>query len=172
MIEKSPVKYVFLIGLLLAFFLDGSVSLVFSHFLYAHYILVTNLTFIWLFFSMYFINRNNVHVLLWSALAGLLYDWYYMGIIGVYVLLFPIAIHLGQLLYKYLPYNIMASIFSYVVCLTTINGLSFLLNRLMNITNMSGNFFLFQAFIPTMLFNIIIFLLLYVPIGVMFDRIE
>jgi rod shape-determining protein MreD len=170
--EKSPVKYVFLIGLLLAFFLDGSIPLLFGNLLYARYILVTNLTFMWLFFGMYFINRNNIHILWWSALAGLLYDWYYMGIIGVYVLLLPIAIYLGKLLYKYLPYNIMASTFSYLVGLVTVNGLSFMLARLMNVTNMSGHFFLFQTFIPTVIFNLIIFLLLYVPIGVMFDKIE
>lgn len=172
MIEHSPVKYVFIIGLFISFFLDGSVSLIFSHLLFGHLLFVPNITFIWLFYNMYFVSRMDIHVLWWSALAGLLYDWYYSGIIGIYVLAFPLAIYIGKLLYKYLPYNILTAMLEFVMSFAFINFFAFALNRLMSVTNMAGSFFLSHAFLPTIVFNLVVFLLLYVPIGVMFDRIE
>ncbi len=121
---------------------------------------------------MYFINRTNEHVEIWAAIAGLLFDLFYTGILGVYVIVFPIAIIIGRKLYRFLPMNIVTGLFSFAFNIALINVLAYGLNRLMNATNMAAGYFLIHAVIPTVLFNSVLFLILYVPIGVLFDRIE
>lgn len=170
--EHQPIRYVFIIGLFISLFLDGSISLIFSHLLYGKYILVPSITFAWLFFGMYFINRTNEHVEIWASIAGLLFDLFYTGILGVYVIVFTLAIIIGRKLYRFLPMNIVTGLFSFAFNIALINVLAYGLNRLMNATNMAAGYFLIHAVIPTVLFNSVLFLILYVPIGVLFDRIE
>lgn len=167
-----PVRYVFIIGLFIAFFLDGSISLIFSHLLFGNFMFIPNLTFIWLFLGMYFINRTNEHIEMWAAIIGLVFDLYYTGIIGVNVIIFPLAIYIGKKLYQYLPTNVLMGIVSFGINIVLINMLSFWLNRLMHVTNYSGSYFIVHAMIPTLIFNLIIFMILFIPVGVLFDRIE
>ncbi|WP_105957166.1 rod shape-determining protein MreD [Apilactobacillus quenuiae] len=172
MLSHSPLKYILPIGILIALFLDGSISLVFSHLLLNNYYFIPQLTFLWLFFAMFFIQRINIRIEWWAALSGLIFDMYYTGIIGVYLFIFPLAIYMGKKLYKLLSVDIFSSILIYIIDLSIIYLLSFFVNKLQNLTSMSDSFFLVHVLGPTLIINILFLVILYIPCQILFERLD
>ncbi|TPR35165.1 rod shape-determining protein MreD [Apilactobacillus micheneri] len=172
MLSHSPLKYILPIGIFIALFFDGSISLVFSHLLFSNYYFIPQLTFLWLFFAMFFIQRINIRIELWAALAGLIFDMYYTGIIGVYLFIFPLAIYIGKKLYKLLSVDIFSAILIYFIDLSIIYLLSFFANKLQNLTSMSDSFFLVHVLGPTLIINIIFLIILYIPCQILFERLD
>lgn len=172
MLSHSPLKYILPIGIFIALFFDGSISLVFSHSLFSNYYFISQLTFLWLFFAMFFIQRINIRIELWAALAGLIFDMYYTGIIGVYLFIFPLAIYIGKKLYKLLSVDIFSAILIYFIDLSIIYLLSFFANKLQNLTSMSDSFFLVHVLGPTLIINIIFLIILYIPCQILFERLD
>ncbi|UQS85176.1 rod shape-determining protein MreD [Apilactobacillus apisilvae] len=172
MLSHSPLRYILPIGILIALFLDGSISLVFSHLLFNGYYFIPQLTFLWLFYAMFFQYRINLRIEWWSALAGLLFDSYYTGILGVYVFIFPLAIYVGKKLYKYFSVNIFSALLIYIIDIFLIYYLSFFANRLKHLTEMSDSFFLTHVLGPTLIINVILLIFLYIPCQLLFDHLN
>lgn len=165
MVRRIPVELIFFVGLILMFFLDGSVSLVFSNELYAFpNAMVPYLTVLWLMLSMIFIERSSLRIGLWAAVIGFIFDMYYTGLLGVFVFIFPLVIYLGRLIFESLPPNFFSSFLVYFIMITLVEGISCLANVVVGLVDISIADFLVNILAPTLALNLVLFAILYFPI--------
>ncbi|WP_220750898.1 rod shape-determining protein MreD [Apilactobacillus xinyiensis] len=170
LLRNTAFKYVFPIGMLISIFLDGSIFSIFGASLSFH--AVPNLSFLWIFLTMFFINDDEIHYELWAMLAGIIIDLFYMGFLGVYTFIFPLAIYFSRWIYKHLPLNIISAFLIYFIDITMIYSLSLLANRLESLTNMSWSFYLVYVLGPTLVINLAFLIILYIPIQSLFDKLK
>nr|WP_283096070.1 rod shape-determining protein MreD [Apilactobacillus xinyiensis] len=170
MLRNTAFKYVFPIGMLISIFLDGSIFFIFGASLSFH--AVPNLSFLWIFLTMFFINDDEIHYELWAMLAGIIIDIFYMGFLGVYTFIFPLAIYFSRWIYKHLPLNIISAFLIYFIDITMIYSLSLLANRLESLTNMSWSFYLVYVLGPTLVINLAFLIILYIPLQSLFDKLK
>ena len=165
MIRRIPVELVFFVGLVLAFFLDGSLSLIFSNELYAFpNAMVPYLTVLWLILSSIFIEKSSLHIGIWAAVIGFIFDMYYTGLMGVFVFIFPLVIYLSRLIFDTLPPNFSSSFLVYFIMITLVEGLSCLANVIVGLVNISMADFLVNILAPTLALNLVLFAILYFPV--------
>ncbi|WP_283678603.1 rod shape-determining protein MreD [Lentilactobacillus sp. Marseille-Q4993] len=163
--RRIPVAAVFAIGLFIFFFLDGSISQVCSGLLYAApNSLVPYLTVLWLVLTDFFTNSRKLHLLMWAAVIGFIFDMYYVGILGVYVFVFPLVIYLGQGIYETMPRNFLSGFLVYFIDITLTIGLDFLANVFIGQVEPSATIFLVNTLAPTLAINLLFFAVLYFPI--------
>ena len=160
--------YIFPIGLILAFFLDGSLSNTLSLFLYRSYSMVPDLSLLWIVLSIVFNHSVNLHLMIWAAVVGGAFDWYYVGIWGVLLFVLPLLVYVSRFLYQYLPADFFGALFLYLIDLIIMLGICYFANRfaekISGVAVESGQTFLVDGLIPTLLINVIIFIALYFPI--------
>lgn len=97
------------------------------------------------------------------TLFGLLYDVYYLGIIGLATTLYPLMFYFIYYFYQSLPLKRITNLIVFTVLVFTFEFLSFLLARLFQMTNLSMFIFVFYNLLPSLLFNFF-FLLLFQPL--------
>ncbi len=156
---------VFIIGLFLAFFLDGSISQMFSGVFYSYpNSMVPYLTMLWLILTLYFVDFKKLHIELWAAIIGFLFDMYYTGILGIYLFAFPLVVYICRKIYNALPQNFLSGFLVYFLGITILVGLGYFANDFIGLTNTSVSVFLVNILAPTLAINLIFFLIFYFPI--------
>lgn len=164
-IQEYSSKYIFWIGLIIAFFLDGSLSYNLSFFLFRSFIAVPYVSLLWLVLFALFANRFEPHLMAGAIVLGIAYDWYYTGIFGVYIFIFPVVLYLTKILYHYLSLNFVSNLIIYGVDLIVVEMLSWITScyasKVAQIVPVSGGNYLLHAFIPTLFINLFLFIIFY-----------
>ena len=115
----SRLKIIFPIGLFVALFLDGSISNVFASKLFSYpYASVIHLVLLWIVFAVFLDDRDNLSVGIWSAFVGLVFDWYYTGILGVYMIGLPLVVYLCRQIKPWLDLNFLTLLMIYIINLS------------------------------------------------------
>ena len=173
MSKNLSLRYIFPIGLLVAFFLDGSLSYNFMSIFYRSYSAVPYLSLLWLVFTWFFTTDDNLHLELWAAVLGVLFDWYYIGILGVFIFIFPLVMYFSKVLYRYFSASFLNNSIIYLIDLILLQWLDFFANhfigKITGVASSTGIDFLVHDFIPTILLNLIIFVILYFPIQLFYN---
>ncbi len=163
--RKVPIIVIFVIGQLLAFFFDGSVSQVLSGTLYKYpNSLVPTLTLLWLILAVFFGNPRKMHLSIWAAVIGFIFDMYYTGLLGVYVFIFPLVVYLCRSVYELLPPNFMSGFLVYFLGITVWTSLGFIANTFIGQTSASVAQFLVNTLAPTLAINLVFMALAYFPV--------
>ncbi|XIF20410.1 MAG: rod shape-determining protein MreD [Acetilactobacillus jinshanensis] len=173
MIKNSSLKYVFPIGLLIAFFLDGSISYNLMPILYRSYSMVPYLSLFWLLMAIFFAHDFNLHVEGWAALLGAFFDWYYVGIWGVFIFIFPLVVYFTRVLYRYFSINFLSALLIYLVDLIMVLFLGDIADRIVShitgVAAYTGINFIFHSAIPTLVLNAVLFAILYFPVQKLYN---
>ncbi|QBP18748.1 rod shape-determining protein MreD [Acetilactobacillus jinshanensis] len=168
MIKNSSLKYVFPIGLLIAFFLDGSVSYNLMSVLFKSYSVVPYLSLFWLVMAVFFVNDYNLHLEGWATLLGAVFDWYYVGIWGVFIIIFPLVVYCTRAMYRYFSINFISAFVIYLIDLIIVLFLGDLadqvVSRITGVAAYAGMNFVLYSAVPTLILNAILFAILYYPI--------
>lgn len=168
MFKNSSLKYVFPIGLVIAFFLDGSLSYNLMGILYHSYSMVPYLSLFWLITAVFFVNDYNLHLEAWATLLGAVFDWYYVGIWGVFIFIFPLAVYLTRILYRYFSTSFFSAFVIYLIDLIMVlllgNFASRIVSHITRVATYTGWNFILYSVVPTLLLNAVIFVILYFPV--------
>ena len=171
MLKKSRHYLLFIIGLFISFYLEGGLMHAFPYLLAGKFPMVPYLTVTWLIYTILFSDRKqNIHIYWWAFGIGLLYDSYYIGVLGIYTFIFPIVVLVTKLILEYVDENIYSSIMIYLIDIIIVLVLGYTGGRMSHLVYFSGIHFFAYAFGPTLLLNLVIFLLLYFPISLLFDK--
>ncbi|WP_429970693.1 rod shape-determining protein MreD [Fructilactobacillus sp. Tb1] len=171
MLKKSKQRLLFIIGLFISFYLEGTLMHVFPFILAGKFPMVPYLTITWLIYTVLFSDPNqNLHLYWWAFGIGLLYDSYYIGVLGIYTVIFPVVILVTKLILEYVDENIYGSTMIYLIDIIIVLVLGYIGGRMSHLVYFSGVHFFAYAFGPTLLLNLVIFLLLYFPISLLFDK--
>ena len=99
-----------------------------------------------------------------SLILGILYDLYYIGVIGIYAVIFPVLVMLLYFFKKTIQQNILTLFFTIVISVTLFELISLSLQTIFGLTGVSSNFFVPRYLGPTLLFNILTFVILIFPL--------
>lgn len=173
MLRLSKLRYGFPIGLLLFFFLDGSISQVFSNQMFNYpYTMVSYLVVLWLVLANFFENQISIPLVPWAITIGVIFDLYYTGIFGVFIFIFPLVILLTRALSRALPNTFLVNFLIYFIDITMVSGLSYLANSIIHLTSLTSSEFLIYSLAPTLAYNLAMFVILYFPIQALFNRLR
>lgn len=173
MYRLSKLRWVFPIGLLVALFLDGSLSHVFSG-IFFHYpsAMSSQLLLLWLVLSYFFEGDTHIPVVGFAALAGAICDLYYSGIWGLFLFLYPAIVMLTRLLARYMPTSFLSHIMIFFVDITVFELLNYWAYSVIGVTTAGFGDFLAGVLAPTLALNLIYFVIFYFPIARLFNWAE
>ena len=161
--RKGKTILVVTLLLLIALLLDGTLSFVFSSHLYsAMQTSVPRLILLCLLMLTYYVPRNKL--IFFGILFGLLYDSYYIGILGIYIVIFPITIYCIDRMKQFLPSNGFVIGMMSIVTITLMEFILYGFYIMLDMTSINLSIFLAKRLGPTIWLNIILFILLYYPL--------
>lgn len=171
MYRLSRLRYIFPIGLFIAFFLDGSISKVFSGWLFSYpYSMVSHLVILWFVLAYFFQEDTNIPLIPFAAVTGFIFDLYYSGIIGLFMFLFPLIVGLTKALAKYFTPTFLTVIMIFFIDITCLELLNYFAYSIVGIVNSSFGDFLIYVLAPTLALNLVYLVILYLPIHSIFMR--
>ncbi|MBM6613545.1 rod shape-determining protein MreD [Desemzia sp. RIT804] len=163
MTKKSRIHLFVPLTLLTALLFDGIIASVFSTQLYtATSDMVSRLIIICIVLFSFYVDRK--YMILFGILFGLLYDSYYVGILGLYTSLFPIIIYLSDKMRKILNPNLLVIVMILIIHISLIETLLYGFYSVIDLTAIDFSVFLANRLGPTLLLNSIFLLVLYYPV--------
>ncbi len=110
-----------------------------------------------IFISIYY-NRNRA--VLYGLLFGLLYDVFYIDIIGLYSVLYPLLCFIAGWSVKYIHQHLVITTILAVMLVAFMEVVLYQFFFLINFTSMPFDAFLYSRLIPTILANLLFLLML------------
>lgn len=105
----------------------------------------------------------NVNFLGIAVVSGIIADIFYSGIIGIYTVSFAITAIFLKWIVQYLPHNFIYIISSYFLSVTIFSTIYYGINNYLGLTRIAPFQYLATYLPATLLFNLIYFIILYVP---------
>ncbi|BAP86063.1 rod shape-determining protein MreD [Paucilactobacillus hokkaidonensis JCM 18461] len=171
MYRLSRLRYIFPIGLFITFFLDGSISKVFSGWLFSYpYSTVSHLVVLWLVLACFFEEDIKIPLVPFAAVAGLVFDLYYSGIVGLFMFLFPLIVGLTKTLAKYFSPTFLTAIMIFFIDIAFLELVNYFAYSLIGVISSNFGDFLIYVLAPTLALNLIYLVILYFPIHSLFER--
>lgn len=156
--------------ILLAFYLDGLIKWSFLNNMNTGNLTVVPQLMLMVLVLLTFRIDSRKTILTYGIVFGLIYDSYYFGIIGLYTILLPLIL-VGIDHYKYLfaKSSVGYEMSVYFLALTTLQAGVFLLEKLFRLASADVGDFITFILGPTLLWNIVVFFILYVPFADLSD---
>ena len=107
-----------------------------------------------------------------AILFGLLFDSYYVGVLGIYVALFPIIVYITEKLTKVLHPNPIVVGMMFIIDLSLVETTLYFFYTILKETTMDFNTFMVERLGPTLLLNVVIFIFLYYPLQKLMMKLE
>lgn len=102
--------------------------------------------------------------ILFATIFGLMTDIVYTGILGVYMFMLAISVYIGQLLNRLLQTNIFMMMLIALVSLSAMELGLFGIYSLLGISAMPYNDFFIHRLAPTIIANLLFFIVIYYPV--------
>lgn len=169
-----PVKTQKIIGqvvfVMLAFYLDGLIKWSFLNNMNKGNITIVPQMMLMVLIMLTIRIDNRRTILIYGIVFGLIYDSYYFGIIGLYTILLPLIL-VGVDHYKYLfaKASVGYETSVYFLGLTFLQSGVFLLEKLFRLASADVGDFITFILGPTLLWNVVVFFILYVPFANLSD---
>lgn len=125
------------------------------------YIWRAHLVLIAMLFAVKYLSKN--YMILIALAIGSLFDLYYLGLIGVYAVTFPVTIWLMYLLYGILFQNDFNLFFGMIICVTFFEILIVSIQLIFNLISIDLIYFVTQLLAPTLLLNMGLYLISLYP---------
>lgn len=160
-------RYIFPIGLFIAVFLDGTLTHVCSSWM------ITPTSFaecrsvlLWIFMAICF--GEVEHMIPWVIFAGFIYDMYYTGILGIYILLLPLMVYITRWIVQFFEPSFVVLLLIYLIDITILTTMGYAMNLLTGLTSVSTTTFIGRTLGPTLAVNLALFVILYYPLKKLF----
>ena len=165
----TKMKYLFPLGLFIALFLGGSLSLHLANFLFAPNIFMeSRLVLMWLVMAVCYSKAR--HIFLWSVIAGFFFDSYYTGVLGLFTVMLPLIVYLTREIMNYFTTSFIVVLLVYLIDVTVLTGLFYWANILIGFTTVSVADFIGQVLGPTLAYNLAWYVILFFPLERFFEK--
>ena len=171
MYRLSRLRFIFPIGLLICFFLDGSLSKIFAPLFFADpYSIVSCLTLLWLVLAYFFEGDVAIPLTGFAIVVGAVADVYYAGIWGLFIFLYPLMVWLTRVLAHSFNPSFLTSILIFFIDVAVFEFLNYVAYNLVGVTSTNLVDFVVDVLAPSLALNLVYFVLLYWPISVIYKR--
>ena len=152
---------------LLIFFgllVDGLISGAFSSHLYTESgnVMVPRLIILILVLISFYLPRNKM--ILYGIIFGFLYDSYYVGILGIYVAIFPLIVYVTNKLKLVLNPNPITIGMMIFINLSILETMLYWIYKILGFTTIDMNTFMAGRLGPTLLLNLVLFIITFYPL--------
>ncbi len=172
--ETSRMKYVFPLGMLLAFFLDGTVSNILSVQMFTtHAAIESRLMLLWFVMAVFYGGERVRHIYVWAFFCGLLFDVYYTGFLGIMTIILPFIVYLNVETAQYferMPFIMVLLI--YLIDVTILTALNYFAFSLIGQAGAQFSELVMRVLWPTLVYNIALFVILFIPVRKVFTEIS
>ena len=164
---NSTLKYYFPLGLIICIVLDGTLSS-----LYAQYFFTSSLSIesrLTLLVMAIFYGEVD-RLMLWAFIAGVFFDMYYTGILGIFMIIFPLIVYLNREVYRFFTSNFIVVLLIYLIDVTLVTAVAYWANSLIGLTTTGSADFVVQTLGPSLAYNLAVFSLLFIPVKNFFEK--
>lgn len=98
---------------------------------------------------------NKKQAMIYAAILGLLYDMYYIDIIGLYTVLYPLICLIAASLIRYIHRHIVTVVLLSIVLIAFLEFLSYGFASLISITTIEFDAFIKGRLLPTLIANLL-----------------
>ncbi|MDY5636330.1 MAG: rod shape-determining protein MreD [Streptococcus orisratti] len=156
---KKYSNYLAPIVLFTVFLLDAQISTLLSNLAPSTVSITSHLL---LIVGMYIIDKINLtYTIILFSMLGIVYDIYYLNILGISTTLFPLIIYMVYYFTTNVHLNRWTSLMILGVMIFGFEFTSFVLARLFQLTNLSMFIFVVYKLLPSLLYNLFILLIFY-----------
>lgn len=143
---------------------DGLISAVFSEYLYTENgsVMVPRLIILIFVLLSFYLPKNKM--ILYGIIFGFLYDSYYVGILGVYVAIFPLIVYVTNSLKQVLNPNPITIGMMIFINLTILETMLYWIYKILGFTIIDMNTFMAGRLGPTLLLNLVFFIFTFYPL--------
>lgn len=108
------------------------------------------------------------YLLITAFIMGLIYDMYYVGVVGVYALIIPVIVLLMYTFQNTIQQNLFTLFFSMIIFVTLFETASLLIQMVFKLAEVDSMYFITRFLGPTLLLNMIIFVIFIFPFKKLF----
>ncbi len=162
--HNRTLNHVYLIPvfIFIALIMDGMIMNIFSaHLISNPYTLTPRLLLLVLVIFTFFFPKQPLFM--YALLFGLIFDSFYSGILGLYAAGFGTIIYLLKKIHKFIIPTAVMMIIIYIIALTSLEIFIFLMYLFLGYAEITFQLFVVTRLGPTLLLNIILFIVLYYP---------
>lgn len=162
--QFTRLKFVYPVILLILFFLDGTLmSALGGYFTHFPFHILPMLTFVWLFFGIQFKVYQDIPFWWYVLLIGVMFDAYYTGIFGTYIIAFLLGTLMMKQLHYWLDERIIAGLLLLLIGIVVYLIITYFAGFIIGIANISLLNFLIYQLVPTVILNVFIGAIFYYP---------
>lgn len=152
--------------LFLVLLLDGQLSTLITNWSFG---LVAISSHVLLMLAIYYANYVSMAFSLFIfSILGLIYDISYLGLVGIATTIFPLAVYSIYFFFQGVESRPSFNTLILLVVVFEFEFISFLFARIFHMTNLSVFIFVFNKLLPSLLFNLLLFLILQPLFGRLF----
>lgn len=152
--------------ILFAFYLDGLMKWAFLNNMNRETIVVLPQLMLMTIVMLTMRIEDRRQLIIYGIVFGVVYDSYYYGIIGLYTVLLPLVmVGIDHFRFLLIKNNMGYDLSVYFLALTFLQSGIYLLERLLQQTSTDVLDFITYTLGPTLLWNIVAFFILYIPIA-------
>lgn len=166
MLQKETIKYYAPILFFLLLLFDGQLTSFLDSWGQNEYFAVSHLLLIVLMLAA--VNLPKSYMLPASLIVGFLYDTYYVGIIGIYMVTFFLLMLLIYQLDATINTNTFTMFFGMIIFVTLFEICALFLQVVFQLTDVNVVLFISRVLGPTLLLNMILFFILIYPLRKLF----
>ncbi|HDT7930862.1 TPA: rod shape-determining protein MreD [Enterococcus faecium] len=167
MLKKETMKYYLPIVLFFLMLIDGHLTRMLgewskgTYMSNAHFLILALLC-----CSMAFEKR---YLLITTIVLGAIYDAYYIGVIGIYAVALPLIVWLMYVMKDVIHVNIFTEFFSKIIFVTGYELFTMVVQLIFKLAVVNNTYFITRFLGPTLLLNMIIFVLFIFPFKKLFS---
>ena len=171
--ETSKMKYVFPVGLFLAFLLDGTLSSILASQMFtSHVAIESRLILLWFVMAIFYGDEKVVHIYVWAFLSGLFFDVYYTGFLGIMAIIVPFIVYLNREATPFFGRSFIMVLLIYLIDITILTAMNYFAFSLIGQASTQFDEFVMRVLWPTLVYNIALFVMLFVPVKKVFTGIS
>ncbi|GCF95803.1 rod shape-determining protein MreD [Enterococcus florum] len=166
MIEKRYLKYAAPFLLFFSFLFDTHATRLMTHWTDDRYIANLHLLILLLLVLSEVLEKG--FLMKTMIVLGIVYDLYYIGIIGIYAVIFPVLVALIYFFKTVINKNLLTLFFSMIILVTLFELGSLTIQLIFQLVMVDNQFFVTRFLGPTLLLNMIAFVIFILPLQKVF----
>lgn len=115
---------------------------------------------------------SRKYMLIMMTVLGLIYDSYYIGIIGIYAVALPLVVFFMYSLSNAINMNIFTMFFGWIILITGYELYSLVVQLIFQFATGDTLFFVTRYLGPTLLLNMALFMICIIPFKKLFDNVK
>lgn len=166
MVKKDTVKYYAAPTFFILMLLDGQFTRLLENWSRNYYIANAHLLLLGLMCGCMVLSKR--YMLITSVVLGMLFDMYYVGVLGIYMVALPLSVWLMYALADTLYRNVFTMFFGMIIFVTLFELVTLSIQMLFKLADVSDMFFISRFLGPTLLINMLLFIIFIFPFKKLF----